>query len=53
MKWVERVADLARWLPPLTVGVIFTLLGCLKLYGLGRGIVGGAAKPFVVRLCGT
>ena len=41
------------WLPPAAVGVTFTLLGSLKLWGLSRGIVGGADKPVVQRLCGT
>jgi hypothetical protein len=44
---------LADWLPPAVVGVTFTLLGSLKLYGLSRGVVGGADKPFVTKLCGT
>jgi hypothetical protein len=44
---------LADWLPPVTVGVTFTLLGSIKLWGLKRGIVGGADKPFTQRLCGT
>ncbi len=41
------------WLPPGVIGVTFTLLGSLKLYGLSRGVVGGADEPFVTRLCGT
>lgn len=41
------------WLPPAVVGVTFTLIGALKLYGLSRGVVGGAEKPFVTQLCGT
>jgi hypothetical protein len=41
------------WLPLATVGLTFTLLGCVKLWGLKRGIVGGADKPVVQRLCGT
>jgi hypothetical protein len=45
--------SLADWLPPAMVGGMFTLLGCLQLYGLSRGVVGGADKPFVTRLCGT
>ena len=31
----------------------FTALGGLKLYGLARGIVGGARETFKNRLCGT
>jgi len=41
------------WFIPALIGVQFTLLGSLKLYGLSRGVVGGADKPFVTRLCGT
>jgi hypothetical protein len=41
------------WFIPALIGVQFTLLGSLKLYGLSRGIVGGADKPFVTKLCGT
>jgi hypothetical protein len=43
----------ADWLPPLTVGLTFTIMGCLKLWGLNRGVVGGADKPFAQRLCGN
>jgi hypothetical protein len=45
--------SLADWLPPALVGTTFTLLGSMKLYGLWRGVVGGADKPFATRLCGT
>jgi hypothetical protein len=41
------------WFIPAFIGLSFTLLGCLKLYGLFKGIVGGAEKPLVTRLCGT
>jgi hypothetical protein len=47
------LASLAEWLPPAAVGLTFTLLGALKLFGWYRGILGGHDKPFVVRLCGT
>ncbi len=43
----------ADWFPQVMVGLTFTLLGSIKLWGLRRGIVGGADKPFVQRLCGT
>ncbi len=43
----------AEWFPPALVGTTFTLLGSLKLYGLCSGVVGGADKPFVTKLCGT
>ena len=45
--------DFTDWFPLATVGLMFTLLGGLKLWGLRRGIVGGADKPMVQRLCGT
>jgi hypothetical protein len=41
------------WLVPAVIGATFTLLGAMKLYGLSVGIVGGADKPFVTKLCGT
>jgi hypothetical protein len=44
---------IADWLPPATVGLTFTILGSLKLWGLKQGIVGGAGKSVVQRLCGT
>ncbi len=43
----------ADWFPLAAVGVTFTLLGGIKLWGLKRGIVGGAGKPVAERLCGT
>ncbi|MGO9268744.1 MAG: hypothetical protein ACLQOO_00535 [Terriglobia bacterium] len=44
---------LADWLPPTVVGIAFTLVGCLKLYGLRHGMVGGRGQPLVWKLCGT
>lgn len=41
------------WLPNLVVGVVFTAFAAFKFYGLARGIVGGARKPFAQKLCGT
>jgi hypothetical protein len=41
------------WFVPALIGATFTLIGSLKLYGLSRGVVGGADKPFVPKLCGT
>jgi hypothetical protein len=41
------------WFPLAAVGVVFTAIGLIKLYGLRRGIVGGANKPIVQQLCGT
>lgn len=43
----------ADWFPPTLVGVLFTVFGCLKLYGLRRGMVGGRDKPFIEKACGT
>ncbi len=43
----------ADWFPPAAVGIVFTALGMLKLYGLGRGIVGGKDKPIMQKACGT
>lgn len=42
-----------NWLIPIVLASTFTLIGVAKLYGLTRGIVGGADKPFVTQLCGT
>jgi hypothetical protein len=42
-----------NWFVPALIGVTFTLLGSLKLYGLCWGVVGGADKPFMTQLCGT
>jgi hypothetical protein len=47
------MTSLIEWFIPALIGIQFTLLGSLKLYGLCRGVVGGADKPFVTRLCGT
>jgi hypothetical protein len=41
------------WFPMATAGLTFSILGGIKLWGLKRGIVGGADKPAVQRLCGT
>jgi hypothetical protein len=35
------------------IGLTFTLISSLKLYGLSKGIVGGADKPLGTQLCGT
>lgn len=47
------ITTIASWLPPLLVGLSFTLLGSLKLYGVLWGIVGGHEKPLMTQLCGT
>ena len=41
------------WFIPAFIGATFILMGTLKLYGFVRGVVGGADKPFVTKLCGT
>jgi hypothetical protein len=43
----------ADWFPLALVGVFFTALGILKLYGLRRGIIGGHDRRVVQRACGT
>ncbi len=47
------MSSFTDWFVPAVLGTTFTLIGALKLYGLCRGIVGGADKAFVTRLCGT
>jgi hypothetical protein len=42
-----------EWVVPAFVGALFTAFGCLKLYGLRQGIVGGHDKPIGQQLCGT
>ena len=42
------------WFPPTVVGAFFTILGLVKLYGLGKGIVGGRDKSrfeYCVGMC--
>jgi hypothetical protein len=36
--------EFSDWFPLATVGLMFTILGSLKLWGLSQGIVGGADK---------
>ena len=47
------MVDFTDRFPLATVGLMFTLLGGIKLWGLKQGIVGGADKPFTQRLYGT
>ncbi len=47
------MTQVVDWLIPAVIGVMFTVLGGLKLYGLRKGIVGGRDKSLPVRLCGT
>jgi len=50
---VQVISDLAAWLPCALVGVAFTALGLIKVYGFSRGIVGGGCKPLSQRVCGS
>lgn len=45
--------SITDWFPPALVGLMMTAVAILKLYGLSRGIEGGAGKPTMQRLCGT
>ena len=45
--------EFTDWFPLALPGSMLTLIGALKLWGLRRGIVGGADKPLGRRLCGT
>jgi len=49
---LETFTSTIEWFIPAFVGAQFVLLGSLKFYGLSCGVVGGADKPFVTRLCG-
>ncbi len=51
--FIEAMTAIIEWLVPAVIGLLFMLLGGLKLYGLSTGVVGGAHKPFVTQLCGT
>jgi hypothetical protein len=43
---------LSEWLPNALVGITFTTLGLLKVYGWRRGILGGRGQPIACRLLG-
>jgi hypothetical protein len=47
---VDKFLD---WFPFAIVGVTFTILGSLKLYGVLCGIEGGRDKPTFQYVCGT
>jgi len=49
----SAILTFTDWFPALFVGIFFTAFGLLKLYGLSRGIEGGAGKPFRQKLLGT
>ena len=40
-------------LPLIAVGVPFTAIGVLKIYGRWKGIVGGGGRPMSYRLMGS
>ena len=46
------MSALSDWIPFAAVGVTFTTLGLLKVYGFKKGIVGGGGKPASCRLFG-
>jgi hypothetical protein len=43
----------SNWIPLSVVGVTFTAVGLLKVYGLRKGIVGGGSRPLSCRLLGS
>ena len=45
--------EFGDWFPLASVGVTFTVMGALKVIGLGRGVVGGGDKPYGQRLMGS
>jgi hypothetical protein len=44
---------LSDWLPLAAVGVTFTTVGLLKVYGFRKGIIGGRGRPASCRLLGA
>jgi len=50
---IQMISDAAAWLPCAFVGVAFTSLASVKVYGFSRGIVGGGCKPLSQRVCGS
>ena len=47
------MASIIDCLVAAAIGVVFTVLGGLKLYGLWKQVEGGADKPFFRQVCGT
>ena len=43
---------LPDWLPQALVGLTFTALGIMKIYGWRKGVIGGGGKPVMCRLQG-
>jgi hypothetical protein len=50
---IQVITDLAAWLPCAWVGVSFTSLALVKVWGFSRGVVGGGCKPLSQRVCGS
>lgn len=48
----ERIMTVLDWFVPAMVGVTFTTVGLLKVYGWRKGIVGGGDKSASCRLLG-
>lgn len=46
------VIPFADWFPLLAIGIAFTTVGLLKVYGFRRNIVGGGGRPYSCRLLG-
>ena len=53
--WFMIIMALALpyWFTPAVLGVTFTTIGLLKIYGLCRGVIGGRNKPFFQYAIGT
>ena len=47
------MAAFVDWFPCALVGLMLTVFGAMKLYGVWRGVVGGRDRPALQRLCGT
>ena len=47
------MSEVINALPLLIVGLSFTTVGVLKIYGRTKGIIGGGGKPASVRLLGS
>ena len=50
---IAGLLHIPEWLPPATVGFMFTVLGLLKVYGLCGGVIGGRDKPWFQYAIGT
>ena len=43
----------ADWFPLLSVAILFTTIGFLKLYGIKQNIIGGGGKSWGTRVRGS